>query len=539
MNEQTDIIIVGAGAAGSVLATRLSENPKLNITVIEAGKDDLHPFIHIPAGFIKMIFNNDYIWPFETLPSDLTGNRKINVLSGKVVGGSGSINGFNYNRGQPSDFNDWAQSNKGWDYDSVLPYFVKAESFDGESNPQVRGKSGPLPISKLQWSHDICSSFLEGAIETGLPKTLDYNDGNQEGVGYFQRIIKGRRRVSSARAYLKPALKRPNLRLLKNAVVSRVLFDGKRAIGVEYLSHGNGEPRRLKANRQVILSCGTVNTPRLLQISGVGAVEDLERIGVEPVNILPGVGRNLRDHYSVRVVARVKNAVTINEMSKVPRVWGEAIKWMMGVPSIMTLSPSLVHIFTKSRPELETPDLQGVFSPASYKQGFVGLLDDYPGMTCGFWAHRPHSTGYVKARSTNPLDNIDIQPNYLSEQRDVDTLICGIKWARKLMQTGPMKQYFDHEQLPGKDVQRDDELEDFARRNGVSSWHLIGTSKMGPTYDLMAVVDEKLSVHGVEGLSIVDASVMPTSPSANTYAATIMIAEKASDMIGSALAKER
>lgn len=542
---ETDIVIVGAGAAGSVMAARLSENPKLNVTVIEAGRDDHHPYIHIPAGFIKMIFNQKYIWPFKTTPDANTNHREINVLQGRVVGGSSSLNGLIYNRGQPADFDGWAQlGNPGWDYASVLPHFKRSETFSGaraardsvSQQMAARGEDGPLQISEFDWNHEICDAFIEGAAEEGLPRTPDYNDGNQDGVGYFQRIIKGRRRISAARAYLKPALKRPNLRLITRAVAAKILFDGTRATGIEYITNeGRGKRRRIRARRQVVLCCGTVNTARLLQLSGIGAPEDISGIGIDLHHHLPGVGRNLRDHYSVRVVARARNSVTINEMARLPRLLGHQMRWLMGRPSIITLSPSIVHIFARSRPGLAGPDLQGVFSPASYKAGFVSMLDDYPGMTCGFWAHQPASTGLVRALSADPMDAPLIQPNYLSRREDVDTLIGGIRLARRLMQTGPMREFFDHEQLPGRDVVHDDEIEAFARQYGVSSWHLVGTARMGPASDPMSVVDARLRVHGLEGLRVADASIMPTSPSANTFASTIMIAEKGASMLQSDL----
>ncbi len=533
ISDYTDIIIVGGGTAGSVLAARLSENPELNVTVLEAGKNDHHPFIHIPAGFIKMIFNKKYIWPFKTEPSNNTNNREIDVLQGRVVGGSSSINGLIYNRGLPRDFDEWAElDNFGWDYESVLPYFEKSETFLGTGKAGIRGNNGPLKISNINWKHEICDAFIDGATELGIPKNADYNDGDQEGVGYFQRIINGRRRISAARAYLKPALKRPNLKLITRAVASKIIFDGKRAVGVEYISdEGKGKKYRLKARQKVIVTSGTFNTPRLLQLSGVGNLEDLKAIDVPITHELEGVGRNLRDHYSVRIVARAKNSITINELAKIPRLVIEQFKWLFGRPSIITLSPSLVHIFTKSHKDIEVPDLQGVFSPASYKAGFVSLLDDYPGITCGFWAHKPQSTGYVKALCKDPMGELKIQPNYLSDPQDVKTLVRGIKMARKLIQTGPMSHYFDNEQLPGKDVQSDADIEAFARQYGVSSWHFIGTSKMGKLSDPMAVVDNQLNVHGLESLMIADASIMPTSPSANTFASTVMIAEKAADML--------
>lgn len=531
--EETDIVIVGAGAAGSAIAARLSERSDLRVDVLEAGPHDHHPFVHVPAGFIKMIFNEHYTWPFKTEPGEWTGGRQINVLQGRLVGGSSSLNGLIYNRGQSADFDHWAQlGNSGWDFASVLPYFVKSENYLGNGDVAFHGRGGELQISDFDWHHPLCDLFIKGAQDLGLPRNNDYNGARQEGVGYFQRIIRGRRRISAARAFLYPALKRRNLRLRPNSVAASILFEGTRATGVEYITDGGkGERRRIMARKQVVIASGTINTPRLLQISGVGNPQDLDAIGVPVIHALPGVGRNLRDHYSVRVVVRAKNITTINELARGTKLLGQIARWVLGQPSILTLSPSLVHIFARSRPELELPDLQGVFSPASYKAGFVSLLDDYPGMTCGFWQHRPESTGFVRAKSVDPMSIPHIQPNYLSDAGDRDVLLQGIKLARKLVQTSPLNPFFDFEQLPGKDVQTDDEIMDFATRYGVSSWHLVGTAKMGPQSDPSAVVDPRLRVHGLAGLRIADASIMPTSPSANTFAASVMIGERAADFI--------
>lgn len=530
-NEKTDVVVVGSGPAGSVLAARLAEVNGLKITLLEAGPNDNHPFIHIPAGFIKMIFKSKYIWPFTTIPTANTGQRPIEVMQGKVVGGSASINGLIYNRGLPTDFDHWAElGNKGWDYQSVLPYFMKSEGFTGTGDNELHGRDGAGKVSSNKWIHPACEAFIDGASELGLNRNHDYNGRVQEGVGYFQRIIHGRRRITPAMAFLKPALKKhSNLRLETNAQVTKILFDGKRAIGVEYKK--GSKTCQLMANKQVVISAGTVNTAKLLQLSGIGKGADLQQLGLPVIHDLQGVGSNLRDHYSCRVVCKLKNINTINELARGTQLMGQIARWVLGKPSIITLSPSVVHIFAKSRSELSMPDLQGVFSPASYREGFVGLLDDYPGMTCGFWKHRPKSTGYIKLKSTNPEDLPLIQPNYLGEDSDKEVLLAGVKLARQLVKTGPLQKYFDHENLPGKDVQSDDELLHFISQYGVSSWHLIGTAKMGPAEDVNAVVSDRLSVHGIENLRIADASVMPTSPSANTYASCLMIGEKAADFI--------
>ena len=538
MNGDTcDYVIVGAGAAGSVIASRLGHLNSLKICLLEAGRSDWHPLIHIPAGFIKMIFNPDYTWQFKTEPSPETGGRPISVMQGRVVGGSGAINGMIYNRGQAADFNNWAQrGNPGWDYESVLPYFKKSESWAGQSlREKFHGSDGPTKITEMDWFHPICEAFMDGVESLGMPRNEDYNGASQEGVGYFQRFIFKGRRHNSANAFLKPALKSGNIDLRREAQVTRILFEGKRAIGVEYLK--GSHKHRIMAEREVIVCSGTVNTPRLLQVSGIGPEALLSSLGVPVVNELKGVGENFRDHFSVRLVARVRNSETINELSRGPRLLGQIARWATGQPSILGIAPSLIHIFAKSEPILEEPDLQGVFAPASFKAGFVGLLDDFPGMTCGFWPHRPESKGYIRAKSTDPHEHPEIQANYITDEYDRRVLLAGMKLARKLLRSQPLSKFFDFEAMPGDDVHTDDEWMDYAGRVGTSSWHLCGTAKMGPVTDAMAVVDPELKVHGIENLRVADASIMPSCPSANTYASTMMIAEKAADFIKSSRAR--
>ncbi len=530
--DEFDYVIVGSGAAGSVLANRLTEDTGVRVCVLEAGPPDRHPYIHVPGGFIKRLFNPDYTWQFKTEPGEGTAGRRIPTTQGRTIGGSSSINGMVYNRGQRADFDSWAQrGNRGWGYADVLPYFKRTERRLGVHDAQYRGGKGKLPVTDIDWIHPICEAFIAGAEGMGIPRCEDYNARSQEGVGYFQRAIHNGYRRSAARVFLHPARAR-GLEVRTHARAARALFDGKRAVGVRYVNERDrSDTREVRARREVILSSGTANTAKLLQVSGVGPAGLLETLGVPVVHDLRGVGENFRDHYAVRVVARVRNSRTMNELSRGLGLLGQIARWAAGRPSILALSPSLVHWFWKSDDGLDFADLQGVFSPASYKEGFVGLLDDFPGMTCGVWQHRPESVGHVRARSADPFEDLVIQPNYLADPMDRRVLLAGMRLARRLLRTPELAAYFDHETLPGDRAQSDDELLDFARKYGSTAYHLIGTARMGPATDPMAVVDDQLRVHGMEGLRVVDASVMPVMPSANTYASTMMIAEKASDMI--------
>jgi choline dehydrogenase len=331
--------------------------------------------------------------------------------------------------------------------------------------------------------------------------------------------------------FLHPAQARGNLDVRTHARAAAILLDGKRATGVRYIHDRDRTTHEVHARREVIVSSGTANTAKLLQISGIGSGALLQSIGAPVRHELRGVGENFRDHYSVRMVARVKNTGTMNELGSGLGLLGQIGRWAMGKPSILSLVPSNVFWFWKTQDTMQDPDLQGVFTPASYKAGFVGLLDKFPGMTVGVWQHRPESTGYVHARSLDPFQDPAIQPNYLDHPTDRQVLLGGLKLARNLLRTPELAPYYDREELPGDAVQTDDELLDYARRYGSTAYHLVGTARMGPASDPMAVVDDQLRVHGLQGLRVVDASIMPNIPSANTYASTMMIAEKASDMI--------
>lgn len=527
-----DYVIVGGGAAGAILAHRLSEDGRHSVCLLEAGPRDWHPWIHLPAGFIKAAFDPRLSWPFSSEPDPLTNNRRIPLPQGRTLGGSTSINGLVYNRGQREDFDGWAaRGNPGWAYADVLPYFKRNECRVG-GDDRWRGRSGPLPVSDIAWTHPICSAFIAGAQGLGLPLNPDYNGASQAGVGYFQRSIHGRWRMSTARTYLWPARGRTHLTVRTGSRAVAVRFDGTRACGVRYWAgEGAASAHQVTARREVLVCAGALNTPRLLHLSGVGPPSLLQDLGLPVVAALPGVGANLSDHFSVRLVMGVHGIATLNELSRAPRLWGHVARWLLGLPSILALSPSLVHWFWQSRPGLDRPDLQGVFTPASYREGYVGRLDTHPGMTAGVWPHRPFSRGSVRVRSTDPLADPVVQPRYLSDERDVHTLLAGMRLARQLLGTPELARFATHETLPGAAVRTDDELLDFARRYGVSSYHVNGTARMGPASDPGAVVDTELRVHGLQGLRVVDASVMPTITSANTAAATMMIGEKAADLI--------
>ena len=529
-DETFDYIVVGSGSAGSLLAARLSENETTTVCALEAGPRDWNPFLHIPAGYIKTLQNPRLTWQFRTEPSAGSAGRTIGTTQGRVLGGSSSINGLVQNRGQDLDFDHWAQrGNRGWSYAEVLPYFRRSEKRLGKSDEKYRGRDGGLIVSDIDWRHPLCEAFVQGAMSLGIPRNDDYNGADQEGVGYYQRVIHRGLRVSSAKAFLTPALRRSNLSVRTDALVSRVEFSDGRAVAVRY-SRG-GQARRLHARREIVMCCGAINTPKLLQISGVGPGAVLNGIGAPVIIDLPGVGENLRDHYAVRMTARVKNVETINEKTRGWRLAREIALWSLGRPSILSLSPSLVHVFARSNPALDRPDLQITFTPASYKEGIAGLLDSYPGMTCGVWQQRPESVGYVRATSTDPAATPRIQPNYLSDPIDQRVMIDGVRLGRRLLRTAALAPYYVGETSPAPKLERDDEILDYIRRMASTVFHLMGSCRMGPPDDPMAVVGPDLRVRGVDGLRIADASIMPSMPSANTNAATYMIAEKASDMI--------
>ncbi|MGB1877475.1 MAG: GMC family oxidoreductase, partial [Rhodospirillaceae bacterium] len=528
MAEEYDYIIVGAGSAGCILANRLSAERDVTVCLLEAGPPDRNPFIHIPAGFIKTLVDSRINWMFTTEPSEHTGGRSIPVPRGKTLGGSSAINGHIYNRGQPDDFNGWAQlGNRGWGYADVLPYFKRTESRVGEADDTFRGREGPVKVENIPYRHPLCDRLIEGAAELGIPHNPDYNGAIQEGISYVQRTAYRGRRVSTATAYLHPVSYRKNLSVVTNAQVKRIMLKDGQANSVEVMrGRTQGETSVFKARKEIILSAGAVGSPHILQVSGIGAPSLLNTIGVNVCHALEGVGENLQDHWAPRLSARVKGIETLNERATGIRFAAEVVKYFLGAQSILNLSASLVYGFWHSEPAAKSNDLQFIFTPASFKDGQHGLFDSHPGYTIAAWRHRPESRGYVRANSANVLEAPRINPNYLSEESDRRATLNAVKLARSLMQTQAMAPFHAGEVYPGDDVQTDDELMDAARRWGSTTYHLMGTCRMGPKSDPSAVVDDELRVHGIDGLRVVDASIMPKMISANLNAATMMIAEK-------------
>ena len=522
-----DWIVVGTGSAGSVLAARLSERAGDRVLILEAGGLDRNPFIHIPAGYTKTLNSDVVNWRFEIDPEDYTRNRTMPLPRGKVVGGSSSINGMLYVRGNARDFDDWAQmGNRGWSWEDVLPFFKKSERRDG-GDLGFRGASGALRVSDMRDRCELTDDVIRAGEELGYPRNPDYNGAFQDGFAYFQVCQKAGLRHSAFRAFLKPALKRPNIELRTHALAERVIVEDGRAAAVEYRRGGRRE--RAAAGRGIVLAAGAVQSPQLLELSGIGNPDVLQAQGIPVRAALPGVGENYRDHYMVRKSWRIARPVTLNERSRGLAFAGEVLRYAMTRRGLLTTAPGVVAGFVRTRNDLAAPDVQFHIVHASYDDPRTKALARTPGMTVGTYQTRPESAGTIHIRSPRPDEQPSIKGNYLASEYDRRALVGGMKIARALMETEAMRGHVAFEELPGADVRTDEEWLDFAREAGWAIYHPVGTCRMG--VDPMAVVDPRLRVHGVPGLRVADASVMPTLTNGNTHAPTMMIAEKAAHMM--------
>jgi choline dehydrogenase len=523
-----DYIVVGAGSAGCVVAARLSEDSGAKVVLLEAGPPDRDPFIHIPAGVLRVLNNAKINWNYLSEGEPGTAGRQLQWPRGKTLGGTSSINGMLYVRGNPADYDNWAQTGcRGWSYDEVLPFFKKSETYRGNGDPQYRSRGGPLIVEDYRTILPLTHAFVEAAKEAGFAYTPDYNGRQQEGVAYSQMTRRGRLRGSTARTFLAEARPRGNLKVETDAIATRLLFDGKRCVGVAFRQ--NGVDRELRATREVVVSGGAVNSPHLLQISGIGPAAHLQAIGVPVVHDLPGVGANLNDHYVVRISHRVREAVTINQLSRGLRLAREVARWATVGDGALTFGVTSAMVFCRSREGLASPDLQLLFTPASYAQGVFRQLEREPGMTVAVCPVRPESRGTIMAQSPDPLTYPAIRPNYLSAPSDLRVLISGIHQTRGIFSQPAMARFSIEETVPGPGITTDEEFAEFARQAGTNVFHPVGTCKMGT--DPMAVVDPRLKVYGVTGLRVIDASIMPAVTTGNTNAPTIMIGEKGAAMI--------
>lgn len=526
-----DYVIVGAGSAGCVLANRLSENGRYRVLLLEAGPPDNYPWIHVPIGYGKTMFHPEYNWGFSTEPDPGMNNRRIYWPRGRGLGGSSSINGLICVRGQPRDYDHWeALGNAGWGWRDVLPYFIKSEH-NTRGGSQYHGADGPLWASDIDEPHELMEAIIRGGNELGVPRNDDFNGAQQEGVGYYQLFTKNGWRCSSAVAYLRPARHRANLRIETDALATAVRFEGAqghaRAVGVKYLQHGVA--RVAHAAREVIIAAGALQSPQLLQLSGVGPAALLQKMGIPIIRDVPGVGENLQDHLQLRLLYKVRKPITTNDdLNSIYRCMKIGLKWLLYRRGPLAIGINQGGLFTRLFPEAGTPDIQ--FHFATLSADLAGAKPHpWSGCTFSVCQLRPESRGTVRITSRDPGSPPAMQANYLSTELDRRYAIASVRYARRLAAARALQGLIGEEYRPGCEVQSDDEVLDFARSHGVTIFHPSGTCKMGS--DAMAVVDERLRVRGLAGLRVVDCSVMPVLTSGNTHAPAVMIAEKAADMI--------
>jgi choline dehydrogenase len=528
MDQQVfDYIVVGAGSAGSVLANRLSANPKYKVLVLEAGRES-HPWSRIPVGFAKLIDNPAANWLYSSEPDAGTGGRRIPIPRGKLLGGSSSINGMVFVRGQAQDYDQWAQlGNRGWSYREVLPVFRDMESYQGTADEEYRGRNGPLKVTESNETGAIYDALVKAAGEVGIGYTRDYNGAQQDGIGMTQATIRNGRRMSTAHCYLDPARGRPNLTIQPNALTECLLLEGKRCVGVRYTI--NGEQREARAGREVVVSAGSINSPQLLELSGIGQPDHLQSLGIEVRHALKGVGENLRDHYYPRMKWTVPASlgITYNDKGRGLGLAWQALKYVTTNKGLLGLPASPIRAYVRTRQGLDAPDAGIAWLP--FLSGTNYRLAKQSGLTAIAGILRSESTGSIHVTSKSANQPPAVRFNFMTAQLDRDVTLEAMRITRRIMTAPSMRDVATDEMMPGVNVQSDDELLDWIKNNAETTYHPVGTCKMGR--DPMAVVDDQLRVHGMEGLRVADASIMPTLTSGNTNAPSIMIGEKASRMM--------
>jgi choline dehydrogenase len=523
-----DYVIVGAGSSGCVLANRLSADGKTTVAVLEAGPRDKSLWIHLPIGYGKTMWDPKVNWKFQTEPEPNMAGRQVYWPRGKVLGGSSSINGLIVIRGQKEDYDRWdVQGSPGWAWRDVLPYFLKIESNSEFGDDQLHGTHGPLAVSSIGRKHELIEAVIGAAQANGVPRTNDFNGSSQEGAGYFQLTTRNGWRQSAAEAYLRPAEKRDNVTVMTDTQVARVLFEGRKAVGV--VCRTGDQTRNIKARRGVILSAGAIQSPQLLMLSGIGPAKHLQDNDVPVLIDRPQVGQNLQDHLQFRLIYKANKAITTNDALR--SLWGRfklGLEWFLFRSGALAIGINQGGIFARLMPESKTPDIQ--FHVATLSADMAGgKVHDFSGFTLSVCQLRPESRGHIALASSDPMARPLIHANYLATEKDRAYAVKSIEFARKLAQTKPLSDLVEAEAVPGPDVNTEADILDFARRSGATIFHPSGTCRMGTDDD--AVVDPRLRVRGVSGLWVVDCSIMPTLVSGNTNVPAMMIAEKAADMI--------